>query len=173
MNPSRCLLAAFGWVLAGAVSAQGTASSPARAGGTDSAGLERAQRLAANPMKMILEAGRAPLRPAASEAPARAGAGPMPTRAAAGGEPAVAVIHRLPSSLDHLPVVGQRFVSLPPPPSPMPPLALEALRMLPWPSELAPTAVEPGGPRRLAGHAAEPARSVAQQFAQAETDERP
>ncbi len=172
MNPSRCLLAAFGWVLAGAVSAQGTASSPVRAG-TDSAGLERAQRLAANPMRIILEAGRAPQRPAASEAPARAGAGPTPTRTPAVGEPAVAVILRLPATLDQVPEVGQRFVSLAPPPPPMPPLVLDALRMLPWPSELAPAAGEPTGPRRLAGPAAELGRSVAQQFAQAETDERP
>lgn len=183
MKPVRCLLCALAWAAAGAVSAQG-AGSPAARAGTDSSGLERAQRLAANPMRMILEAARAPQRPAVESAvppgaalPAArtATARPMAAVDAPGvvRERAIGVIVQLPADLDRAAPAGPRLASLAPAPAPLPPIPLEALRSLPWPAELIPGAVEPTEPRRLAGPAAEAAPADAQHLARVEPAARP
>lgn len=183
MKPLRCLLAGLAWTLAGAVSAQGAGSSAAHPG-TDSSGLERAQRLAASPLRMIQEAARAPQRPAvdaavrpgAALAPASeplhraADSTQVPDGAAARAGRAIA---RLPSHLGGPGPASARLASLASAPAPLPPIALDPLRSLPWPSEPIAGAVEPTEPRHLAGAAAGPAGTAAQQIAQAEPAARP
>jgi hypothetical protein len=181
VTPLRCLFAALAWSLA--VSAQGAGPTAAFAG-TDSSGLERAQRLAANPMKMILEAARAPQRPAL-EAAARPSAEPSMARAGAlrtappGAAPgtvaerAISVIVQLPADLDRAVPAAPLLASLAPAPAPLPPIALDSLHSLPWPAELAPGTVEPTGPRRLAGPAADAGGAGTRQVAQAEPEARP
>jgi hypothetical protein len=152
--------------------------------GTDSAGLERAQRLAANPLKMILEAGRIDRRsaaevaaPGASPASPTLRSGSTPPAPSAGpatdAEPAITVIVQLPADLPRVAPLEPHPATLRPAPAPLAPLTLEALRSLPWPAEPSPGASEPRGPRRLAGTADAGTPPTDRQLAQAEPPERP
>jgi hypothetical protein len=151
LSTTRCLLAALGWAFAGAVSAQ-SAGPSAVLSGTDAGALERAQRLAASPLRMILQAGRVERRPAVDGAPAGDGgsnARPAAARAAAapgataGARPeaptesGITVVLQLPADVPHDLPAEARLPSLDRPPALVDPIALDALDLPPWPDELA------------------------------------
>jgi hypothetical protein len=122
----RCAAAVLGLAIAASASAQ-TAADGATAA-SEPGRLERVQRLAANPLKAIVEASRIQR---------RTGSAPVGTDAAtaAAGRPVVTIL-RLPADLESTAGLGPPLPYLMPLPGPTAPVALDLLQFLPWPDEL-------------------------------------